>query len=407
MSSEKEIASNLRELELNSLLEVTEAINNNLPEDSLYKIYHFTLLANLKVKKLALFVLEEKWENKVVFGVQKSICDQISFTSFENLDRTSAIDRNFKESEHFEYVIPVLHKKKLLALVFIADVAQSKVGISSKSPTTFLEAITNILIVAIENKKLARKQLEQEALTRELEIAQQVQQNLFPKSLPQSDLLEIDAVYRPHHNVGGDYYDYVLIDPDQYMVCIADVSGKGVPAALMMSNFQASLRTLVRQTDDLETIVTELNYQLNGTGNADIFITFFVALYNRETHELRYANCGHNPPLLVSSTGKLRMLTKGTTVLGMFNPLPFIATEVICDVDSFDLFCFTDGLTEAENLDGSEFGEEKVEAIVAKYHDQSASDLNQKMLLAVEEFREGKAYRDDITLLAVKQKPIH
>ncbi|UXP30850.1 PP2C family protein-serine/threonine phosphatase [Reichenbachiella agarivorans] len=404
MNTEELIASNLKELELNSLLEVTEAINNNLPEESLYKIYHFTLLANLKIKKLALFVLEDLWESKVCFGVKQEICDQISLEAFESLTKTTAIDRNLPESEYFEYAIPVLHKERILALVFIADVTQSKMGISGKSPTTFLEAITNILIVAIENKKLARKQLEQEALTRELEIATQVQKNLFPKQLPNTDVLEIDAVYQPHHNVGGDYYDYVQIHEDVFMVCIADVSGKGIPAALMMSNFQASLRTLIRQTDDLEKIVRELNYQLVNTGNADIFITFFVAFYNHKSKELSYANCGHNPPLMTSRKGEVIELSKGTTVLGMFEPLPFIETGHLHDIDSFDLFCYTDGLTEAENQSEEEFGESRVEKLVKAYAKSSASNLNKKILADVERFRDGKPYRDDITLVAVKLK---
>lgn len=404
MSSLESIASNLKELELNSLLEVTEAINNNLPEESLYKIYHFTLLANLKVKKLALFVKEEVWDNKVFFGVKKGECDAISLDGFEGLKQTMAIDRNRPESEHFEYAIPVLHKERLLALVFIADVAQSQVGISSKSPTTFLEAITNILIVAIENKKLARKQLEQEALAKELEIAKQVQKNLFPKVLPQDEFLEIDAVYQPHHNVGGDYYDYVDLGEGQYMVCIADVSGKGVPAALMMSNFQASLRTLVRQTKDLEEIVRELNYQLVHSGNSDIFITFFIAFYDREKKELSYANCGHNPPLFKGSDSIFRELSVGTTVLGMFDPLPFIETAVLNEVSGYELFCYTDGLTEAENQSDEEFGEERVREIVSAQRGQSAEKLNRELLGAVETFRNGKPYRDDITLLAIKEK---
>ncbi|PIB36149.1 hypothetical protein BFP72_12465 [Reichenbachiella sp. 5M10] len=404
MSQDNQIAANLKELELNSLLEVTEAINNNLPESSLYKIYHFTLLANLKVKKLALFVMEESWESKVSFGVKPEVCEQMELSAFESLKQTSAIDRNSEVSEDFEYVIPVLHKNRLLALVFIADVSSSNHGGSSKSPTTFLEAITNILIVAIENKKLARKQLEQEALTRELEIAKQVQLNLFPKSLPNTELLEVAAVYQPHHNVGGDYYDYVSINPHEFMVCIADVSGKGVPAALMMSNFQASLRTLVRQTTDLDRIVQELNYQLVHSGNSDIFITFFVAFYNRKSGVLNYANCGHNPPILVDDEGRLSLLEKGTTVLGMFDPLPFIETAQVQILSDFQLFAYTDGLTEAENLAEEEFGETRVQERVGAHGKGSAASLNRQMLASVEQFREGKPYRDDITLLSVYLK---
>jgi len=265
----------LKELELNALLEVTEAINNNLPEDSLYKIYHFTLLANFKVRKLALFVKSAVWENKVSFGVAGGLND-ISLEKYEYLTEPVRIDSLDVESRHFQTAIPVLHKDNLLAIVFVGDVLENQEG--EKSATTFLEALTNILLVAIENKKLARNKLAQEAFAKELEIAQHVQENLFPNKLPSTDKLEVNAVYQPHHNVGGDYYDFIQVDEDQFIACIADVSGKGVPAALMMSNFQASLRTLVRQSNDLELIVNELNYQLSHSGNSEIFITFFITI---------------------------------------------------------------------------------------------------------------------------------
>ena len=105
----------------------------------------------------------------------------------------------------------------------------------------FIQALSNIIIVAIENKKLVRKQLPQESFRKEFEIASDVQQFLFPDKLPNTDLLKIEASYFPHDMVGGDYYDYIPINKNQFLICVADVSGKGIPAALMMSNFQASL----------------------------------------------------------------------------------------------------------------------------------------------------------------------
>ncbi|WP_109829246.1 PP2C family protein-serine/threonine phosphatase [Reichenbachiella versicolor] len=400
MSIQESISSNLKELELNALLEVTEAINNNLPEESLYKIYHFTLLANLKVKKLALYVLGDKWEKKVSFGIKEKDLEKLNLTSFENI--SGAVNLyNSKAADVFDNVIAVHHKDRLLALVFVGDVSGMRSLDKGKSSTTFLEALTNIILVAIENKKLARKQLEQEAIRKELEIAQEVQQFLFPKELPKTDKLIVDAVYRPHHNVGGDYYDYIPINEDKFMVCIADVSGKGIPAALMMSNFQASLRTLVRQTDDLDKIVRELNYQLYRSGNAEIFITFFIMLYDRNKKSLNYANCGHNPQML-RYKGEIESLSTGTTVLGMFDPLPFLEIGRVDDLSSFCLFCYTDGLTETFDSKNEEFGEERLFNLLNKLKCSDPEYVNKTLLEEAELFRGQEPYRDDLTLLAVK-----
>lgn len=403
MGESNTIESNLKELELNALLEVTEAINNNLSEESLYKIYHFTLLANLKVKKLALFVESEtEWKCKVFFGVDQALIASIPVERFE--DEVKVKTLRDAECEDFDHIIPVLHKNKLLALVFVGDIAESAQGLTNNSATTFLEALTNIILVAIENKKLARQQLEQEAFKKELEIAKQVQNYLFPKNLPATDQFEVAAYYQPHHNVGGDYYDYIQIDEDQFLLCIADVSGKGVPAALMMSNFQASLHTLVRQTNDLTTIVSELNHQIKFSGNGEIFITFFVAIYSKSQESLRYINCGHNPPLLQVNLKEDVELTKGTTVLGMFEPLPFVEMDIVENLREFYLFCYTDGLNEAINPKEEEFGEDRIMKAIKSVSNSKPHELNEILMKFVNEFRQGQDYRDDVTILSAKYK---
>lgn len=403
MSQTKTIESDLKELELNALLEVTEAINNNLPEESLYKIYHFTLLANLKVKKLALFVeSNDQWSCKVFFGVNAAVVESIPVDRFEEEMKVKSLRQ--AECADFDHIIPVRHKDKLLALVFVGDIAEMETGIKGSSATTFLEALTNIILVAIENKKLARQQLEQEAFRKELEIAKQVQNYLFPKDLPNSEAFEVAAYYQPHHNVGGDYYDYIKIGEDKFLLCIADVSGKGVPAALMMSNFQASLHTLVRQTNDLTTIVSELNHQIKISGNGEIFITFFAAIFCRAENTMQYVNCGHNPPWIEANGQDLFELTSGTTVLGMFEPLPFVEIGKVEHLDSFYLFCYTDGLNEAINPSEEEFGEDNILEVIEAGRNTKPNELNQAMMNAVNNFRQGHEYRDDVTILSAKFK---
>jgi sigma-B regulation protein RsbU (phosphoserine phosphatase) len=161
----------------------------------------------------------------------------------------------------------------------------------------------------------------------------------------------MQASYLPALMVGGDYYDYVELDKDNFLICIADVSGKGVSAALLMSNFQASLRTLARQTQDLKQIVRELNINIKSSAKGERFITFFGAIFNTLSHKIRYINAGHNPPVLLFNTGAMHVLEKGTTVLGAFDELPFIEEEEMSISPETLLFAYTDGLTETSNED--------------------------------------------------------
>ncbi|MFT6854500.1 MAG: sigma-B regulation protein RsbU (phosphoserine phosphatase) [Cyclobacteriaceae bacterium] len=384
----------IRDLELNALLEITQAINNNFSEEDLYKIYRFTLLADLKVKKLALFVKDEDWMCKVHFGTETNWSAVELNSSFLNIHDTTALNDTHGQYKIFDHALPVSHKNDLLAVLFIGGLPNME-----NANTTFLKALTNIIIVAIENKKMARRQLLQEAHKKEMEIAKKVQNFLFPKTLPKSNRLKIEAVYLPHQDVGGDYYDYISIDQDKFLICIADVSGKGVPAALLMSNFQASLRTLIRKTQDLEEIVSELNHIITMSGNMENFITFFVAIYDYKICEFEYISCGHNPLYLVENK-QITELNNGTTILGMFDPLPFLNKTVIKEVTDFLFFGYTDGLSEAFNSEEEQFGEDRIKEILIGEVYENLDNLHFNLLKSLDEFRKDVGYNDDITILS-------
>jgi sigma-B regulation protein RsbU (phosphoserine phosphatase) len=391
----------IKDLELNSLLEITQSINSNLPEDSLYKIFNFTLRANLKIKKLALYVKDEKWECKVNFGTKLNFNEVVFEEKTINVESISDLEHlsdNHPFAE-FERVIPVSHKKELLAVVFLGGYNQEDYK-NGYINLNFIQTLSNIIIVAIENKKLARKELEQKAFQKELEIARNVQQFLFPKELPYGEELKIFSSYEPHQMVGGDYFDYIPIGEDQFLICIADVSGKGIPAALLMSNFQASLRTLIRQTTKLDKIVRELNYQILQNSNGESFITFFVAIYNKTLKYFKYVNAGHNPPLFHSKESGLTQLELGTTVLGIFHPLPFLKIGKIRNLTNFFFLAFTDGLIETFNKEDEPFGVERVMSIVDKNLDLDLKDLHKKIIDEVNNFNVSSVLNDDITLLS-------
>ena len=395
----------LKELELNALLEITQAINNNLPEVSLYKIYEFTLRANLNIKRLALYVLDEQWECKVSYGTTMNCYNTPLDPDF--LESTSIAPISNGRADvfgEFDCVVPILHKSSVLAMVFVGDVEEEDEEMR-KSSMRFIQALSNIIIVAIENKKLARKQLEQEALRKELEIASDVQQFLFPENLPYGMRLKIEASYLPHDRVGGDYYDYIPINKNQFLICIADVSGKGIPAALMMSNFQASLRTLVRQTPNLREIIEELNYHVLENAKGEKFITCFAAIYDHQLKTLVYVNSGHNPPLLIKRNGQIELLEEGSTVLGAIHPLPFINEGFITDLDDFLLFSYTDGLTETESESGEEYGLDRLMQYFEENRDKDLRRIHQDIIIDLDGFKGRNGYKDDITILSCKIEP--
>jgi sigma-B regulation protein RsbU (phosphoserine phosphatase) len=258
--------------------------------------------------------------------------------------------------------------------------------------------------VAIENKKLARKQLEQESLRKELEIASDVQQFLFPEKLPNTDRLKLEASYLPHDMVGGDYYDFIPINKNQFLICVADVSGKGIPAALMMSNFQASLRTLLRQTPNLREIIEALNFQVMENAKGEKFITFFAAIYDLQLKTMVYVNAGHNPPLLVKNDGEIILLEEGSMVLGAVQELPFINEGFLTNLDDFLLFLYTDGLTETVNENEKDFGQDSLLHYFGNPANRvkDLSTIHQDIIVALDAHKGRNPYHDDITILSCR-----
>ena len=393
----------IKELELNALLEITQAINNNLSEESLYKIYNFTLRSNLNIQKLALFVLDDDWNCKVSFGTKKHFNKASLLPAFKTIQDITHL-KEFEACDFtvFDLIIPVAHKGNTLALVFVGGL--EKDDYHDDDGIKFIQALSNIIIVAIENKKLVRKQLQQESFRKELEIASDVQQFLFPDKLPNTDVLKVEASYLPHDMVGGDYYDYIPINKNQFLICVADVSGKGIPAALMMSNFQASLRTLLRQTPNLTDIVEALNFQVLENTKGEKFITFFAAIYDIRLKTMVYVNAGHNPPILVDKKNGIRLLEDGSTVLGAMHPLPFLNEGFLTNLDDFLLFCFTDGVTETVNESEQEFGSERLMEYFQKEetYTKDLKDIHQDIIVALDNFKGRNSYHDDITILSCR-----
>jgi len=394
---EKELS--LKELQIKSLLTITQAINDNVPADGLFNMYRSFLSWEMGIEKMILFIRQtEKWKSAANINVEEDYKKELvqECLSHKRL-------HTIKETDHpylrlFDIIIPVFHKDEPIAYALIGGI-KDKEDIYNK--IQFITTITNIIAVAIENKRLFKRQIRQERINKELELAKEFQQRLIPENIPKGDLYDIDTYYKPHFNIGGDYLDFMKFSEDKFSVVIADISGKGVAAALLMSNFQAMLQSLVFQYRDLETFVFALNQAVYRITKSDKFITFFIAEINTSTREMTYINAGHYPPLLYNG-GELRELKTGSSVIGAFEKLPFINEERIkLEHDAF-LFCFTDGLVDLKNNAGHYYEESMVKQFLNNNKDLSSSDFNKKLIEEIELFKEEQEYVDDIALLTAK-----
>ncbi|MEM7102097.1 MAG: PP2C family protein-serine/threonine phosphatase [Bacteroidota bacterium] len=390
----------LKQLQINRLLDVTQAINNNLSVDNLYNIYKSTLNWELGIKKMILFVKDfGEWQCVTSIDVEPELTKVDLTDVFAKYKRVANLDeKNHPLLKDFDIVVPVYHKDYPIAFTFIGGLDEHD---NTYEKIQFVTTITNIISVAIENKRLFKRQLEQERLKKEMELAEQMQKLLIPNTLPSNSHFELDSIYKPHLGVGGDYFDFIQLNEKEFVVCIADISGKGVAAALLMSNFQANLQLLVRRDISMRQMVELLNESVLRITKGDKFITFFIARYNIETRILTYVNAGHNPPLLYGRD-HVTYLRDGCTILGIFPEIPSVDVgEIRVSPDSL-LVAYTDGLTDIRNEADEFFNTEMLHDFLEKYQELSVKSFNEKLLSTIDEFRGEFEYPDDVAVVTCK-----
>jgi phosphoserine phosphatase RsbU/P len=238
-------------------------------------------------------------------------------------------------------------------------------------------------------------------LNRELEIAREVQQRLFPQSGPIVAGLDYAGKCRPASSVGGDYYDFVSMCDGRLGIAIGDISGKGVPAALLMASLQASLRGLaIANPPALSSLMENLNRLIYDTSPSNRYATFFYGVYNPVTREFVFVNGGHNPPMVFRGDEVLR-LEEGGPVVGLFGPAQYTQGTVTLQPRD-TLVLFTDGISEAMNHEEEEFDEERLIPAVRSGAGLSPDQLIDHVLKACDTFSAGAPQHDDMTMVVVK-----
>lgn len=400
---EKQLERNLYQLEIqvNTVLELSKAIIQNIPESDLLIRYKQILSTEAHIGRMV-FILkqDEAWEIKA-----QTLCQDFDFPDTDKLlDRyprpTILEHKDRKKLHNMEYIIPVFVREKAICCVLIGEVQDTENFFHNFS---FVTSITNLVATAIDNHRLMVRRLERERYRNQIDLASEVQKRIIPSEWPTQEHFKVSALYRPLHKVGGDYIDCFKLDNNRTAFCVADVSGMGIAAALVMSNFQGIVRHVLNSKLTLSNLVEIMNKSVIQTTKQEMTVTFFVGEYNRKTRLLQYINAGHVPPFYITK-GKVTLMDKGTALLGAVEDLPSIEMgEILVDSDAFFML-FTDGVTDVMYESFDECCDEKLTTFVEDNYHLGPRPFNERLLSYLEELTQSTVLHDDVAVLTCEIK---
>jgi serine phosphatase RsbU (regulator of sigma subunit) len=298
-----------------------------------------------------------------------------------------------------ELAVPIVSEAGVIGCL---NVESDRPSFFTAADAELVQFFASAAALSIVKALLHRQVLDKQRLEDQLKVAREVQSGLLPGSPPDLPGYDIAAVNLPTHAIGGDYYDYVPLDRDRLGLVVADVSGKGIPAALIMATFRAALRTEMRRRASLPAVAAQLNGAVLEFRDAARFVTAVCGVLEAASGRVTYVNCGHNPPLLLRGGGGRETLRRGGAALGLFAGERFRAgTASLEPGDS--LVLYTDGVVEPADARDTEFGEERLEAAIRAVGDRPASEALRSVIEATRAFSGRDGYDDDFTLVVVKR----
>ena len=297
-------------------------------------------------------------------------------------------------------VVPLKDAQHMLG--FLALSAKSAGYHFTAEDFNLLGVLSNQMVTALTTARLYADSLERMRLEEEVNMARQIQLDLLPSRPPQCRLSVIAASSTPSRTVGGDFYDFITIqNKNRLGIVIADASGKGMPAALMVAQIQAILRSEVNNGNPIELVLKNMNQQVATSTSSEKYVTLFYAELDTDTCELHYANAGHNYPLLVRADGRVELLEVGGPVIGAFPDIEYESSSVKLEPDDL-LFFFTDGLSEAMDADGVEYGEVRIRQFLVEQRHLSPQQLLDEILADVRKHDPSSPPQDDTTIITLK-----
>ncbi len=398
---QKENVLALKQQQIKALLQVSEAINQNMPAEALFKIYEYVLRSSLGVEKFALYVLDHKWKVMSCFNVpaHEFGLDLDTVPYSREIRNISELDPPY--FTHFSNVLTLTHKGKIICYLLIGDL-ETQDDETLEEKLDFIKTITTIMVVSNENRRLDQEQIKKHIQDRELALASEVQRMLIPQNPPSNSKIQTSVTYMPHTDVGGDFYDVIELSDDEVALVMCDVSGKGIAAGMLMANFQATLRTIIHKDLPLESLVEQLNVRLYEITKGEKHITMFLAIYHTGTRNLKYVCAGHCPAILYDN-GVIKELADGCLILGTFDSLPWVKIGEVTVGTNAVFFSYTDGLIEFESEDKvTEVSIDVLSDLIIETASMQASEINYTILDRIDQMKGDLPFRDDISMLTVK-----
>jgi serine phosphatase RsbU (regulator of sigma subunit) len=402
--------------------EVSQALIYHMPLDKLLNHIMDVLIQHLPMDRGVLMLKDEAtqaMEPKVVRVQSGALRTQNIYVS-QNIvrmavERNSAIlvsdiqsDEHLREQVsvvqaqiHSAMCVPLWNNQDIIGLIY-CDRA-SLLEQFSEDDLRLLTLLANLAAVKIENARLYEESLKMIQMERELSLAVQIQKNFLPREEPSFEPYDITGGTRACYHVGGDYYDFIPIDADKLGVVIADVAGVGVSAALLMASLRGALHEKFPSTYDLSDLTAKLNDFVYTSSDSHCFISFFLGVIDRRKHELAYVNAGHNPPIVVGTQGRTRLLESTGLSLGMFPSQPY--EEKAVPLDPGDVLClYTDGIVESRKDKKEEFGDRRLVERIKNSGSLAAREIMDGIYEDVFGFTGCTEAGDDMTLVVVKRK---
>lgn len=392
---------------LNSLFELSKEFGLITESKRVARLLIYTVIGQFLVQKFAVVYFEGKsvkiLESKFPDDSLPETLIRLGVQRISNFISKEEIEKQYTELISFgiELIVPMRLQEETKGLILLGKRAIE--AEYSETDIDYINSVASLAIVSIENQRLFKEALEKQKLEEDLEIAREIQRNLLPHKIPQFKNFDLAATTVFSKQVGGDYYDVIPLDQNNFCVAVADVSGKGVSAALMMANLQAFLKTICKQGMRIDEATGLINDLISENTTEGKFITFFWAIIDDDKKQMQYVNAGHNPPLLIRK-GKIIKLDKGGIILGVMKSIIPYLSETVQLVKNDVIILFTDGVSEAMNQNGEEFSDERLEKLSLSLAEKPAVEISNIIQNEVNKYAFGTVQSDDITLMVIKVK---
>ncbi len=396
--------------ELNTLFEFSREMTGSFDEQKILRVLSYALMGQLRFTRYIIYLRDgdsmepvlhkvpslarsRRWEKKL---------SELAGPLRPSADAEPHCFEHWLRAQGMQAVLPLRSQNETRGALCVGEKFDgTEVG---GEEMEYLASLANVCVSALENARLVREMIEKQRLERELNIAREIQQGLFPKSIPHPRGYDIAAVNISSRQIGGDYYEVMRLNEDEYVVAIADVSGKGIPASLLMANVQATLRVLVPLNLPLPEATARINTIVAENTSPDRFITFFWGILNVPENTLRYVNAGHNPPFLLRRDGACEKLDKGGMILGVFSYAPRYEEGTALLEPGDCLVLYTDGVTEAMSPEHREFTDQRLIDTARRSAGSPPAGIIAAVQEAIREHAAGAPQSDDITMLVLKRE---